>query len=184
MTFFSVIPNRRLVPVRDPYQCEGSTGNIIERLKMPAALFCNPEPAVCAGEGSLWPEGPTGAAMAHLKFPAIDSDLSPAKPAGSRRWGNVVQHHLRLPYVAPPEYLPELGTHQAQERRAVGTPGQLRWTTARKTPLEVWLPGNLSLELWWFPSGLTGYQSGPDLKCAPDGKNTRPAWRVLHCGSA
>src|ERR1700681_4663718 len=105
--------------------------------------------------------------MTLLKISAADSDLSPAETAGSRLRKNVVQHHLRLPHMAPPEYLPEPGTHQAQERRAMGIPGQLRWTTARKTPLEVWLPGNLSLELWWFPSGLTGYQSGPDLKCAP-----------------
>ena len=136
--------------------------------------------------------------MMTLKALVIDSDLSPAKNAGSRlrrkaaktagsrlqEKDNVVQRHLRLPYVAPPEYLPEPGTHQAQERRAVGTLEQLRWTTARKTPLEVWLPGNLSRELWWFPSGLTGYQSGPDLKCAPDGTTTRTLWRVLHCGSA
>jgi hypothetical protein len=162
MTLFSAILNRRPVPMRDPCQCEGSTGNIIERLKMPS-VDSDLSPAETAGS----------------RF-----QKEPAKPAGSRRWINVVQHHLQLPYMAPPEYLPEMGTHQAQERRAVGTLGQLRWTTARKTPLEVWLPGNLSLELWWFPSGLTGYQSGPDLKRAPAGSSTRTAWRVLHCGSA
>jgi hypothetical protein len=122
--------------------------------------------------------------MTPLKISAVDSDLSPAKITGSRLQKNVVQRHLRLPSVAPPEYLPELGTHQAQERRAVGTVGQLRWTTARKTPLEVWLPGHLQRELWWFPGGLTGYQSESDLKCVPDSKNTRLVWRVLHCGTA
>ena len=127
--------------------------------------------------------------MTPPKIPTVDGDLSPAKITGSRlrkeaEMNHVVQHHLRLLYVAPPEYLPEPGTHQAQERRAVGTLGQLCRTTATKTSLEVWLPGNLSRELWWFPGGLTGYQSGPDLKCAPHGKNARTAWRVLHCESA
>src|SRR5258708_3103435 len=79
---------------------------------------------------------------------------------GNCKFSNVVQQHLRLLYVAPPEYQPELGTHQAQERRAVRTLEQLSWTTARRAPLEVWLPGNLLRGRGWPPSGLTGNQVG------------------------
>ncbi len=104
---------------------------------------------------------------------------------GNHKFPTVVQQHLRLLYAAPPEYQPELGTHQAQERRAVRTLEQLNWTTARRAPLEVWLPGNLLEERWWLPSGLTGNQSASDLRRAPYGFAAPDRrWIAVRCGSA
>ncbi|HWX54600.1 MAG TPA: hypothetical protein VN176_08400 [Verrucomicrobiae bacterium] len=80
---------------------------------------------------------------------------------------DVVQQHLQLLQAAP------------------RVPGQLRCTTAERTPLEAWLPGNLSMELWWFPVGLTSNQSEHGLRCAPFGPILREhgVWMVP-CGSA
>ncbi len=124
------------------------------------------------------------AAIAKIENPDAVS-ITRLPDFGNYKFSNVVQQHLQLLYVAPPEYQPELGTHQAQERRAVRTLEQLSWTTARRAPLEVWLPGNLLEERWWLPSGLTGNQSASDLRCAPyDFAAPARGWIAVRCGSA
>jgi len=67
----------------------------------------------------------------------------------------------------------------------MGVLGQLHWTTAVKATPEVWLPGELLQELWWFPGGFAGNQSGPDLRCVSltlikGGQK----WIALRCGHA
>jgi hypothetical protein len=115
----------------------------------------------------------------------IEDPITRLPDFGNYKFSSVVQQHLQLLCMAPPEYQPELGTHQAQERRAVRTLEQLSWTTARRAPLEVWLPGNLLEERWWLPGGLTGNQSASDLRCAPYAfAAPGRGWIAVRCGSA
>jgi hypothetical protein len=98
---------------------------------------------------------------------------------------NVVQWRRRLPDVALPAYQPEADIHSAREGRAMGALGQLHWTTAVKATPEVWLPGELLQELWRFPGGFAGNQSGPDLGCVPFVfMNDIRKWIALRCGRA
>ncbi|HET6840179.1 MAG TPA: hypothetical protein VFK06_00575 [Candidatus Angelobacter sp.] len=98
---------------------------------------------------------------------------------------DVVQWRRRLPGMASSAYQPELDTHPAREGRAMGVLGQLHWTTAAKATPEVWLPGELLQELWWFRGGFAGNQSGPDLGCVPFVfMNGSRKWIALQCGRA
>ena len=96
---------------------------------------------------------------------------------------DVVQWRLRMLGMASSE--PELNTPLAREGRAMGVLGQLHWTTAAKATPEVWLPGELLQELWWFSGGFAGNQSGPDLGCVPFVfMNGSRKWIALQCGRA
>lgn len=98
---------------------------------------------------------------------------------------DVVQWSHRLPDVDLSAYQPGTDTHSAREGRAMGALGQLHWTTAVKATPEVWLPGGLLQELWWFPGGFAGNQSGPDLGCMPlVFMNGSRKWIALQCGRA
>ena len=98
---------------------------------------------------------------------------------------DVVQWRLRLPGMASSAYQPGPATHSAREGRAMSVTGQLHWTTAVKATPEVWLPGEFLQELWLFPGGFAGNQSGPDLGCVSFVfRNGSQEWIALQCGHA
>ena len=98
---------------------------------------------------------------------------------------DVVQWSHRLPDVDFSAYQPGPDTHSAREGRAMSALGQLHWTTAVKATPEVWLPGGLLQELWWFPGEFSGTQSVPDLRCVSLAlMKGGQKWIALRCGHA